>query len=157
MNGGTRVYEGDFKGLLQNLFMNMLLEYAKNRTSPSGLFFLDPESGVLSVAAPLSGKGRNEHYELTVRALDQGSPQLYSEATIRVLIGDVSTNDGVPTFVKPRPNEGASVMEVRENLSIFFFQIRYIWRGSLSVYFPYDFTESHKRQNEYQILKSKSD
>lgn len=76
-----------------------------------GLFFLDPESGVLSVAAPLSGKGRNEHYELTVRALDQGSPQLYSEATIRVLIGDVSTNDGVPTFVKPRPNEGASVME----------------------------------------------
>ncbi|XP_037778261.1 cadherin-23-like [Penaeus monodon] len=76
-----------------------------------GLFFLDPESGVLSVAAPLSGKGRNEHYELTVRALDQGSPQLYSEATIRVLIGDVSTNDGVPTFIKPRPNEGASVME----------------------------------------------
>lgn len=80
---------------------------------------------MLSVAAPLSGKGRNEHYELTVRALDQGSPQLYSEATIRVLIGDVSTNDGVPTFIKPRPNEGASVMEVQENLPIFmFFQIK---------------------------------
>lgn len=68
---------------------------------------------MLSVAAPLSGKGRNEHYELTVRALDQGSPQLYSEATIRVLIGDVSTNDGVPTFIRPAPHEGASVMEVQ--------------------------------------------
>ena len=78
----------------------------------AGLFSLDPESGVLSVLAPLSGKGRTEHYELTVRALDQGTPQQYSEATVRLLIGDVSTNDGVPTFISPAPNEGASVMEV---------------------------------------------
>lgn len=76
-----------------------------------GLFALDPESGVLSVLAPLSGKGRNEHYELTVRALDQGSQQQYSEAKVRLLIGDVSTNDGVPSFIRPAPNEGASVME----------------------------------------------
>lgn len=76
-----------------------------------GLFSLDPESGVLSVLAPLSGKGRTEHYELKVRALDQGSPQQYSEATIRLFIGDVSTNDGVPTFISPAPNEGANVME----------------------------------------------
>ncbi|XP_064094597.1 protocadherin Fat 1-like [Macrobrachium nipponense] len=76
-----------------------------------GLFSLDPESGVLSVLAPLNGKGRTEHYELTVRAIDQGTPQQYSEATVRLLIGDVSTNDGVPTFISPAPNEGASVME----------------------------------------------
>lgn len=76
-----------------------------------GLFSLAAETGVLSVRAPLSGKGRTEPYELTVRALDQGSPQQYSEATIRLFIGDVSTNDGVPTFKRPAPNEGASVLE----------------------------------------------
>lgn len=80
--------------------------------SLAGLFSLDPESGVLFVLAPLNGKGRTEHYELKVQALDQGSPQQYSEATIRLFIGDVSTNDGVPTFISPAPNEGASVMEV---------------------------------------------
>lgn len=76
-----------------------------------GLFSLDAESGVVSVRAPLNGKGRTEPYELIVRALDQGSPQQFSEATIRLFIGDVSTNDGVPSFKRPAPNEGASVKE----------------------------------------------
>lgn len=80
-----------------------------------GLFALDPESGILTVAAPLRGKGRGESYELTVRAMDQGAPQQFSEAIIKLYIGDVSSNDGVPKFVRPRPNEVASVLEVKEN------------------------------------------
>ncbi|XP_076056440.1 cadherin-87A-like [Oratosquilla oratoria] len=76
-----------------------------------GLFALDPESGILSVAAPLSGKGRRDSYEVRVRALDQGTPQLYSETTLNVFIGDVSSNDGVPAFVQPGPNEIATVPE----------------------------------------------
>lgn len=76
-----------------------------------GHFSLDDESGVLSVKAALNGKGRTEPYELTIRALDQGTPQQYSESTLRILIGDVSANDGVPSFIRPAPNEGASVLE----------------------------------------------
>ncbi|KAK3851902.1 hypothetical protein Pcinc_041481, partial [Petrolisthes cinctipes] len=76
-----------------------------------GLFSVDGESGVLSVKEALNGKGRTEPYELTVRAVDQGTPQQYSESTLRILIGDVSANDGVPTFISPAPNEGASVLE----------------------------------------------
>lgn len=79
---------------------------------PSGLFSLDSETGVLKVKAPLNGKGRTEAYEVTVRAVDQGTPQQYSEAIIHLLIGDVSTNDGVPTFKRPAANEGATIMEV---------------------------------------------
>lgn len=73
---------------------------------------------MLQVKAPLNGKGRTEHYEVTVRAVDQGTPQQYSEAIIHLLIGDVSTNDGVPTFKRPAPNEGASIMEVRVGIVI---------------------------------------
>ncbi|KAK4297363.1 hypothetical protein Pmani_030214 [Petrolisthes manimaculis] len=76
-----------------------------------GLFSLDGESGVLSVKDALNGKGRTEPYELTARAVDQGTPQQYSETTLRILIGDVSANDGVPTFIRPQPNQGASVLE----------------------------------------------
>ena len=77
-----------------------------------GLFSVDPESGVLSVKSPLSGKGRTEAYELKLRALDQGTPQLFSESFVTLYIGDVSTNDGVPAFISPAPNQGASVLEV---------------------------------------------
>lgn len=78
-----------------------------------GLFLLDPENGILTVAAPLRGKGRGEPYELKVRAVDQGTPQQFSEAIIKLYIGDVSANDGVPVFVRPKPNEVANILEVR--------------------------------------------
>ncbi|KAK8401064.1 hypothetical protein O3P69_002684 [Scylla paramamosain] len=96
-----------------DLGLNGLVRYQlpEPQGEVEGLFSLDSETGVLQVKAPLNGKGRTEHYEVTVRAVDQGTPQQYSEAIIHLLIGDVSTNDGVPTFKRPAPNEGASIME----------------------------------------------
>lgn len=76
------------------------------------MFDIDPDHGTITVKSPLSGKGRAQPYELTVRALDQGTPQQFSEAKVILYVGDVSLNDGVPAFVRPRPNEVAHVMEV---------------------------------------------
>ncbi|KAF2368301.1 Cadherin [Trinorchestia longiramus] len=93
--------------------LNGLVRYflPENQVPLDGLFSLDPESGILTVSAALRGKGRGEPYELTVQAMDQGSPQQFSEATIKLFIGDVSSNDGVPKFIHPAPNEVASVLE----------------------------------------------
>ncbi|XP_050735767.1 cadherin-23-like [Eriocheir sinensis] len=96
-----------------DLGLNGLVRYQlpEPQGEVEGLFSLDSETGVLKVKAPLNGKGRTEAYEVTVRAVDQGTPQQYSEAIIHLLIGDVSTNDGVPTFKRPAANEGATIME----------------------------------------------
>ena len=51
-------------------------------------------------------------YILTVRAFDRGEPELFSDAGVYITIGDVSSNDGVPRFIKPEVNEVAYILEV---------------------------------------------
>ena len=46
-----------------------------------------------------------------MRALDKGTPQLFSDTEVYVTVGDVSSNDGVPRFLRPKPNEIAYVPE----------------------------------------------
>ncbi|XP_055537242.1 fat-like cadherin-related tumor suppressor homolog isoform X2 [Wyeomyia smithii] len=62
-------------------------------------FRVDPETGVLSVIAPLD-RERQEIYELRIRATDgggdQSTPALYSEALVRVTVDDI--NDNAPEF-----------------------------------------------------------
>ncbi|XP_021704618.1 fat-like cadherin-related tumor suppressor homolog isoform X2 [Aedes aegypti] len=62
-------------------------------------FRVDPETGVLSVIAPLD-RERQEVYELRIRATDGGgnqdTPALYSEALVRVTVDDI--NDNAPEF-----------------------------------------------------------
>ena len=55
--------------------------------------------------------GRQAPYVLNVRALDKGTPQLFTDTEVYVTVGDVSSNDGVPAFVRPIPNEIAYVPE----------------------------------------------
>ncbi|XP_037084523.1 cadherin-23-like [Pollicipes pollicipes] len=76
-----------------------------------GLFTLEPETGELTVSGDLSGKGRTAPYRLTVRAQDQGEDPLLSDVTLEVYIGDVSSNDGIPRFVRPTPEEEVGVLE----------------------------------------------
>lgn len=73
---------------------------------------MDDKTGVISVIQPLSGRGRSEPYFLTVRATDAGSPQLSTDVKILIIIGDVSSNDGIPRFIRPRLGEIAYVHEV---------------------------------------------
>ncbi|CAN7991114.1 unnamed protein product, partial [Ixodes pacificus] len=52
---------------------------------------------------------------LTVRATDAGSPQLSTDVKILIIIGDVSSNDGIPRFIRPRLGE---IAYVHENVTI---------------------------------------
>ncbi|XP_055629293.1 fat-like cadherin-related tumor suppressor homolog isoform X5 [Toxorhynchites rutilus septentrionalis] len=62
-------------------------------------FRVDPETGVLTVVAPLD-RERQEIYELRIRATDRGgdqsTPALHSEALVRVTVDDI--NDNAPEF-----------------------------------------------------------
>lgn len=79
------------------------------------LFAMDDKTGVISVIQPLSGRGRSEPYFLTVRAIDAGSPQLSTDVKILIIIGDVSSNDGIPRFIRPRLGE---IAYVHENVTV---------------------------------------
>ena len=52
-------------------------------------------------------------YVLTVRALDNGEDsQLFTDTEVYITVGDVSSNDGVPDFERPKVDEVAYVAEV---------------------------------------------
>ena len=78
----------------------------------SGLFSIKSDTGVIRVGSSLAGKGRILPYELTVRATDTGTPSLLSEATLVIYIGDVSENDGIPSIIKPKPDQIIIIPEV---------------------------------------------
>ncbi|XP_077533203.1 cadherin 74A [Haemaphysalis longicornis] len=79
------------------------------------LFAINDKTGIITVIQPLSGRGRSEPYFLTVRATDGGSPELHSDVKILIIIGDVSSNDGIPRFIRPRIGE---IAYVHENVTI---------------------------------------
>ena len=43
--------------------------------------------------------------------MDQGIPQLFSDTEVYIIVGDVSSNDGIPRFIKPELNQVAYVPE----------------------------------------------
>ncbi|KAH8322014.1 hypothetical protein KR059_000394 [Drosophila kikkawai] len=87
-----------------------------NEGEANGLFKIDPKSGLISTRRNLTGKGRSEPYVLIVRAQDNGNqlpkqPTLSTDTDVKIFIGDVSANDGVPYFVAPRVGQMANVTE----------------------------------------------
>lgn len=76
------------------------------------MFAIDAESGEITVLASLAGKGRKEPYPVEIRASDRGQPQLVTDTTLNVVIGDIAANDGIPVIVKPAIGE---VIYVTEN------------------------------------------
>ncbi|XP_076368154.1 cadherin 74A isoform X2 [Tachypleus tridentatus] len=74
-------------------------------------FSINSDTGTVKVTEPLAGKGRSEPYTLVIRATDKGNPPQYSDVNLLVVVGDVSTNDGVPQFIKPAAGEVAYVYE----------------------------------------------
>lgn len=57
---------------------------------------MDTETGILTLSKPLD-RETQEIYNLTIKAVDQGVPQLWSRATLSVRVLDV--NDNPPEFV----------------------------------------------------------
>lgn len=65
----------------------------------AGMFSINPETGLITVAAGLDREIQNQ-YNFRVVAQDQGRPTLSTEASMVVTITDV--NDNAPIFTKPQ-------------------------------------------------------
>ncbi|XP_045446649.1 cadherin-23 [Melitaea cinxia] len=79
----------------------------------NGLFSVGPATGEVRTRGPLTGRGRTAPYRLLAGAADGGGHQ--AVASLALYVGDVSTNDGVPTFIRPAPGE---IVTVSENATI---------------------------------------
>lgn len=73
---------------------------------------MNNKTGEIKTKVALTGKGRTDPYIITIRAQDLGEPSLFSDVPLRIYIGDVVTNDGVPTFIHPTLDEMAYISEV---------------------------------------------
>ncbi|CAL1286590.1 unnamed protein product [Larinioides sclopetarius] len=82
---------------------------------PVNFFAVDSKTGVVSVIRALSGKGRSDPYTVIIEARDKGNPSLSSICHLLVVIGDISTNDGVPQFIRPTAGE---VAYIHENVTV---------------------------------------
>lgn len=84
------------------LYLNCVLLSGINRKikysfvdSADGHFKIAPDSGIVTLAKPLDRETRAA-YNLTVQAMDQGTPQLFQTAALTVLVLDI--NDNPPEF-----------------------------------------------------------
>ena len=82
-----------------------------NPSQIQDLYKIDKKTGSIFTNSILTGKGRREPYILSVRAMDNGTPEQFTDTELYLTIGDVSNNDGVPEFSKPLPGEVAYVLE----------------------------------------------
>ncbi|XP_023233383.1 cadherin-23-like [Centruroides sculpturatus] len=100
----TDADEGRNKEIQYTIVEDMISE-------PVGYFSVDFESGVVSVIRALTGKGREEPYSIIIRATDKGIPAKYTDVEVLVIVSDVSTNDGIPQFIRPASGEVAYIHE----------------------------------------------
>lgn len=88
-----------------------------NEGEANGFLRIDPETGEIRTKIALTGKGRSEPYELQIRAQDNGGQipkqnSLSTDMLLKLYIGDISSNDGVPFFIAPRVGQIANITEV---------------------------------------------
>eukprot|EP00096_Caligus_rogercresseyi_P014673 TRINITY_DN7189_c0_g1_i1.p1 TRINITY_DN7189_c0_g1~~TRINITY_DN7189_c0_g1_i1.p1 ORF type:complete len:1289 (-),score=408.11 TRINITY_DN7189_c0_g1_i1:505-4371(-) len=88
------------------------IRYAFVESSKIGrIFEIDEETGEIKTAGSLTGKGRKDPYIIYARAMDQGEPQLFTDVEVYITVGDVSENDGTPSFIRPEIGEIAYISE----------------------------------------------
>ena len=90
---------------------NQVMYDFSNPSQINNLYKIDRRSGKIYTNDILTGKGRREPYMISVRALDSGTPQQFSDTELYITVGDVSRNDGVPEFIDPQPGVEAVVLE----------------------------------------------
>jgi hypothetical protein len=83
----------------------------------SGLFIINSKTGEIKTKSQLTGRGRSEPYEVSIRAQDNGNQipkqqSLFADVKVLIYIGDVSSNDGIPFFISPKLGQIANVSEV---------------------------------------------
>lgn len=64
--------------------------------SANGQFSISPEDGIVTLSKPLDRETKDS-YNISIKAIDQGAPQLYNVTSLRILVSDV--NDNPPEFL----------------------------------------------------------
>ncbi|KAI5732884.1 hypothetical protein M8J76_005324 [Diaphorina citri] len=77
--------------------VNAQVTYAIIGGNEHGKFFIDTQTGVISIADVLDFEKARE-YLLTIQATDLGTPPLYSQASVNISVTDV--NDNAPEFTQ---------------------------------------------------------
>lgn len=81
-----------------------------------GLLKINGKTGEIRTNAPLTGKGRSEPYDMSIRAQDNGGrvekqKSLFTDVPFVLFIGDVISNYA-PFFVAPQLGQIANITEV---------------------------------------------
>ena len=113
---GTTVFEG-FIAMDADIGSNADLRYDLYAGEGRGMFTIDPVTGTLSTAGVLN-KTIQDVYNLTVIAMDQGSPQLFGFGEIVVEILD--SNDMFPIFSE---SIYAAAFSEADPVGTFFFRV----------------------------------
>ena len=71
---------------------SVLMDFARNK------FELDSETGLVTFIKGTLDRERRSRFDLLIRATDQGSPPLFTDATLIIMVGD--SNDFGPVFVQ---------------------------------------------------------
>lgn len=78
------------------LGLNRKLKYSL-QDSAENHFIISPDSGIVTLAKKLD-RETCEIYNITVKAIDHGTPSLFSLTELKVIVLDV--NDNPPIFVQ---------------------------------------------------------
>uniref|UniRef100_A0A158R4V8 CA domain-containing protein n=1 Tax=Syphacia muris TaxID=451379 RepID=A0A158R4V8_9BILA len=97
VNEETSVGEvvGAVKAVDADAGLNGVVQYRiLPETHPTGLFIINPISGELKVNGRLD-REKEAEYNFTIRAIDLGTPPLYSERNITVVLVDIDDNEPI--------------------------------------------------------------
>ena len=82
----------DSEGNSSTVTYSVLMDFARNK------FELDSETGLVTFVKGTLDRERRSRFDLLIRASDQGSPPLFTDATLIITVGDA--NDFGPVFTQ---------------------------------------------------------
>ena len=95
--------------------LNAQVRYAIGAGNDGGEFYVNPDTGLLSLARPLDAEAK-AFYALTVSALDQGSGGRQRQGSARVTVTVTDENDSAPRFKTPNTQAAVDENEPAEHL-----------------------------------------
>ena len=91
--GNVEAIDLDSEGNDSIVTYSVLMDFARNK------FELDSETGLVTFVKGTLDRERRSRFDLLIRATDQGSPPLFTDATLIIMVGD--SNDFDPVFTQP--------------------------------------------------------
>ena len=90
--GYVEAIDLDSEGNSSTVTYSVLMDFARRK------FELDSETGLVTFVKGTLDRERRSRFDLLIRASDQGSPPLFTDATLIIMVGD--SNDFDPVFTQ---------------------------------------------------------